>query len=91
MIDTMECSYVPLDEPIDLLNVAFENPRKLNSRSDGYQSKRRKNEGVDSTRVHPSNGGQSSIYSVPDRLSGLEELEELRRLCPGRRWNFVSL
>ena len=28
-------------------------------------------------------------YLVPDRITGLEEVEELRRLCPERRWNFV--
>lgn len=41
-------------------------------------------------------GGQVSErydpdYLVPDRSAGLCELEELRRLCPGRQWNFVSL
>lgn len=30
-------------------------------------------------------------YDVPDRLTGLQEVEELRRLCPGRTWNFVGL
>ena len=30
-------------------------------------------------------------YNVPDRGTGLQELEELRRLCPHRKWNFVSL
>jgi hypothetical protein len=29
-------------------------------------------------------------YLVPDRSAGLYELEELRSLCPGRQWNFVS-
>jgi hypothetical protein len=29
------------------------------------------------------------MYSVPDRNTGLLELEELRRTCPGRIWNFV--
>lgn len=29
------------------------------------------------------------MYSVPDRTTGLLELEELRRTCPGRIWNFV--
>lgn len=31
-----------------------------------------------------------SSYRVPDRVTGLQEVEELRRLCPGRVWNFVS-
>ena len=29
-------------------------------------------------------------YLVPDRVTGLQELEELRRICPGRQWNFVG-
>lgn len=29
------------------------------------------------------------MYSVPDRNTGLMEVEELRRICPGRIWNFV--
>ena len=28
-------------------------------------------------------------YLVPDRITGLEELEEFIRLCPNRQWNFV--
>jgi hypothetical protein len=28
-------------------------------------------------------------YLVPDRVTGLQELEELRRVCSGRVWNFV--
>lgn len=30
-------------------------------------------------------------YLVPDRVTGLQELEELRRISPGRRWNFVGI
>lgn len=87
----MECSYIPLDEPIDLLNVAFENPRKLGSRHNSDLAKRKKNKKVDAIGPQSSNGGRSSTYNVPDRISGLEELEELRRLCPGRQWNFVRM
>jgi hypothetical protein len=28
-------------------------------------------------------------YLVPDRLSGLQEVEEFRRVFPERKWNFV--
>lgn len=31
----------------------------------------------------------TGVYHVPDRLTGLEELEELRRICSNRIWNFV--
>lgn len=30
-------------------------------------------------------------FDVPDRLTGLQELEELRRLCPNRTWNFLEI
>lgn len=30
-------------------------------------------------------------WNVPDRLTGLETLQELRRLCPERKWNFVEI
>ena len=81
--------HVPIDEPIDLLNVAFENPRKMLVRTDGSvggmpkrQNEQKLREPTDYTKV-------AVDYSVPDRLTGLQELEELRRVCPGRIWNFV--
>jgi len=82
--------HIPPDEPIDLLNIAFENPRKIRVQMDGNiggtkralrNAKRR--EGLVSGQYDPD-------YLVPDRSAGLSELEELRRLCPGRQWNFVS-
>lgn len=30
-------------------------------------------------------------WNVPDRITGLETLEELRSLCPNRSWNFVEI
>lgn len=30
-------------------------------------------------------------YKTPDRISGLQTLEELKRLCPERKWNFVQV
>ncbi|TFK57417.1 hypothetical protein OE88DRAFT_130909 [Heliocybe sulcata] len=78
--------HIPLEEPIDLLNVAFENPRKIQGKVSG--SKKRGNK--------PRNEQEEQItadvsWLVPDRISGLKETEELRRLCPGRRWNFVEI
>lgn len=32
-----------------------------------------------------------SMFDVPDRLTGKEELSELEELCPGRQWNLVSM
>jgi hypothetical protein len=88
--------HVPLDEPIDLLNIAFENPRKIRVQVDGnvggIKKKKKKLNALQNDR--PTEGRVSGQYDpdylVPDRSAGLSELEELRRLCPGRQWNFVS-
>jgi hypothetical protein len=80
---------------MDLLNIAFENPRKIRAQVDGnvggIKKKKRLNPLQDDTPV----GGRvlercNPDYPVPDRSAGLYELEELRSLCPGRQWNFVS-
>ncbi|PAV22333.1 asparagine synthetase domain-containing 1 [Pyrrhoderma noxium] len=85
--------YLPIDEPIDLLNVAFENPRKIQVREEGNDNPKTKkikakmrNKGI----ATPEKGKFVS-YLVPDRVTGLEELEELRRLSPKRKWNFVEV
>ncbi|KAJ7462632.1 asparagine synthase-domain-containing protein [Mycena galericulata] len=74
--------YIPLDEPIDLLNVAFENPRKLKGQIVGNASK--------AQRKPQKLANPTPPYMVPDRVTGLQEVEELRRLCP-RVWNFVEV
>lgn len=81
--------HISLDEPIDLLNVAFENPRKIRVQLDGnigaLPKKKRKQ------MMGSSDDRELSSYMVPDRVTGLQEVEELGKLCPGRVWNFVSL
>ena len=84
--------HVPMDEPIDLLNVAFENPRKLMIKAQGSggglpKTKKRGRQ----RRQISSEDSAETLYMVPDRVTGLQELKELRRLCPGRVWNFVRL
>ncbi|KAH9846065.1 asparagine synthase-domain-containing protein [Lenzites betulinus] len=83
--------HVAPEEPIDLLNVAFENPRKIAVKVEGNigglpkrEKKQKLREPLDYSTVKVS-------YDVPDRLTGLQELEELRRLRPNRRWNFVEV
>jgi hypothetical protein len=85
------------------MNVAFENPRTLNGpmknsiqeeRAQRKRSKKERKEENPATTIdtQPSaieDTGKVGTYDVPDRLTGLEEVEELRRLCP-RQWNFVS-
>ena len=84
--------HLPMHEPIDLLNVAFENPRKTRVQLEGNFGGVSKREGR--VRKHTSEAALRAAevsYLVPDRITGLQELEELRRVCPGRPWNFVSV
>jgi hypothetical protein len=73
-----------LNEPIDLLNVAFENPRKARAAA-GQDGKGKKRGNKIDISID-----QTPNYMVPDRKNGLDELEELRKVCPGRPWNFVG-
>jgi len=100
-IDSTICAFlaakhVPLDEPIDLLNVAFENPRKIRAQVDGNVGGIKKKKRLNALHDDRPVGGRvlercDSDYLVPDRSAGLYELEELRSLCPGRQWNFVEI
>lgn len=88
--------YISPDEPIDLLNVAFENPRKIQLQLDGNigvlpKKKRKQHLKMVETDSNGNADRELSSYMVPDRVTGLQEVEELRRLCPTRVWNFVSL
>lgn len=67
---------LPTNEPIDLLNVAFENPRVAAA------AKLNKN-------APPS---PLSIYeNCPDRITGRSAHAELTKTCPGRTWRFVAI
>ncbi|KAI8812178.1 asparagine synthase, partial [Cladochytrium replicatum] len=67
--------HLPLEEPIDLLNVAFENPRALKA----------------SHKTRAAGGAAVDPYGVPDRRTGIEGVAELRRVCGGREWRFVRI
>ncbi|CAG8556054.1 16502_t:CDS:10 [Dentiscutata erythropus] len=68
--------YIPHGKPIDLLNVSFENPR--------IQQSKKKKTAKESDKKKP-------IYDVPDRLTGRQGVEELRKISPNRIWNFVEV
>lgn len=89
-----ECRHIPRDEPIDLLNVAFENPRKIKVQRKGNINPNKKKSKVKVSESDTDTALSNSVvaeFMVPDRVTGLSEVEELRKLCPGRVWNFVSL
>ncbi|XP_015127790.1 asparagine synthetase domain-containing protein 1 [Diachasma alloeum] len=71
--------FLPAGESIDLINVAFEKAEKENRTLDkkGWEDKieQRKKE---------------INFEVPDRKTGRQAWEELKRISPGREWNFVE-
>lgn len=80
-------------ESIDLVNVAFENPRSISfiskSSSNATRSSIRKN--TSNTLQHPDTVEVETTqsddpYLVPDRKTSLRSLKELTRLCPNRKW-----
>lgn len=77
--------YIPADQPIDLLNVAFKlQESKLNQGS--VKNKRNNNKG----HVIPDDVATSK-FDVPDRITGRAGLQELAALSPERKWNFVEI
>lgn len=70
---------LPPHEPIDLLNVAFENPR-VAAAANSNQKK------------SPSSTPSTSIYEVcPDRITGRSAFTELQKICPDRAWRFIAI
>lgn len=68
---------VPLDQGIDLINVAFENPRVA-----ANAQKLRGQEDSD----------RFDIYEAcPDRMTGRKSFAELQEVCPGRAWKFLAV
>ncbi|RAO65539.1 uncharacterized protein BHQ10_001551 [Talaromyces amestolkiae] len=70
---------LPKDESIDLINVAFENPRVAAA----LKAKHEKENGKEQ---------MPSIYeSCPDRITGRAAHAELQKVCPDRGWQFVAV
>ncbi|KAG0174220.1 hypothetical protein DFQ30_005477 [Apophysomyces sp. BC1015] len=76
--------HLPPSEPIDLLNVAFENPRAQQAK----QQMQRKKKPVDDA---VSTAEHCVTYDTPDRLTGRLSVQELRKIAPDRIWNFVEI
>lgn len=74
LIARMIHDIVPKGQVIDLLNVAFENPRVVQAAAKNG-----------SDFLEPV----SPYSSCPDRITGLASHAELTRLCPEREWRFV--
>ncbi|XP_025270402.1 asparagine synthetase domain-containing protein 1 isoform X2 [Camponotus floridanus] len=66
--------YVPENESIDLINVAFE--RSVNNQKISHMNDEKEN--------------VMQKYDVPDRKTGRQTYSELLRICPNRKWNFIQ-
>ncbi|XP_031832233.2 asparagine synthetase domain-containing protein 1 [Nomia melanderi] len=67
--------YVPENECIDLVNVAFEKPVNASIKSNKNYEKQ----------------VEQDQYDVPDRKTGRQTFSELLSICPKRQWNFVEV
>ncbi|XP_011633493.1 asparagine synthetase domain-containing protein 1 [Pogonomyrmex barbatus] len=67
--------YVPKDESIDLINVAFEKPTSKSQNA---------------SHMHSEKATSMYKYDVPDRKTGRQTYTELLRICPSRKWNFIE-
>lgn len=89
---------LPLDQQIDLINVAFENPRVVQAARNAAKPRARKSqrdEGVASFE-HTIETAQtpeptSPFESCPDRETGRKAHQELVNSCPGRKWRLVAV
>ncbi|OMH79535.1 Asparagine synthetase domain-containing protein [Zancudomyces culisetae] len=76
-------SFLPKHEPIELLNVAFANPRILDLNHGKGVSKKPSSKA--------SKPNQQETYNVPDRKTGFVGLHELRSKFPDREWRWVQI
>lgn len=77
----MADQHLPSTESIDLLNVAFENPRIEKAKTQKVKTKKnKKNKKVEEDEVKKPVVEEPvrSIYDTPDRLTGKAGVEELR-------------
>jgi len=84
--------YVPIDEPIELLNVAFENLRVAKAAENNrWGTKKKDGKGGMQPPVETAEDAGKNVYDLcPDRSTGLQSYEELRKTCPDREWRFVK-
>lgn len=79
--------YIPPDQPIDLLNVAFKLQESKTDQGSGKKGRNNK-------KAHMSLDAATSHqrkFDVPDRITGRDGLRELGTLSPSRKWNFVEI
>jgi asparagine synthetase B (glutamine-hydrolysing) len=91
---------LPMEHHIDLINVAFENPRVIQASQNKPKSKKQANLNIQDQYVPSSQDGRSPeevisktshFESCPDRETGRKAFQELQDVCPNRVWRFVAV
>ncbi|XP_059558519.1 asparagine synthetase domain-containing protein 1 [Myotis daubentonii] len=84
--------HVPLDEPIDLLNVAFMTKEKAAPASSNSKGRKQGNCEMPSEGSTPdAAAGPEKGAGAPDRATGRAGLKELQAASPARAWNLVEI
>ncbi|XP_021255221.1 asparagine synthetase domain-containing protein 1 [Numida meleagris] len=89
--------HVPLEEPIDLLNVAFMTKEQTKQTGTTKNSINQEMQldlhcGQENHKdLGAKIGDHLSCFDVPDRITGRAGLKELEALNPSRTWNFVEI
>lgn len=86
---------LPEDQHIDLINVAFENPRVVQA---AKNAARKKETSCDTSKGSSSQVNGAAVTLVPspyercpDRETGRKAHAELQAVCPRRKWRFVAV
>ncbi|NXX06878.1 ASND1 protein, partial [Larus smithsonianus] len=97
VIAALADKHVPLEEPIDLLNVAFMIKEQAKQKGN---TKNHSNQEVQLDLLCPQESCKDldakivahlSCFDVPDRITGRAGLKELEAINPSRTWNFVEI
>ncbi|KAB8289689.1 hypothetical protein EYC80_010601 [Monilinia laxa] len=81
---------LPPDQEIDLLNVAFENPRVIKAAQTGPRLKKGA-QPPPSDKTEMLDNKVSPYELCPDRETGRKAHQELQTVCPRRKWRFVAI
>ncbi|XP_029461860.1 asparagine synthetase domain-containing protein 1-like isoform X1 [Rhinatrema bivittatum] len=89
--------HIPLEEPIDLLNVAFkiQGQNRQKGSAKAHSRQKQPSESMPCPQhgqtFEVTNGELLSSFNVPDRITGRAGLKELEAINPSRTWNFVEI
>lgn len=89
---------LPFEQHIDLINVAFENPRVVEAARNSCESQRQRQRGAQKSVQNGTVAGTAiepplttSFEACPDRETGRKAFRELQKVCPERLWKFVTV